>query len=103
MKVSCPVDSKTVERSRPRWNGSGEITITFRCKRVRRSLRITFRTALQNNLELFCFRRPNPKMGQFLSDQLRADRKTAMEFGLPHLIASTSGTLAVVPEFSFCF
>src|SRR5437868_11844829 len=101
MECYSLVDPEPVEGTCLRGNRSSKIPAALRCEGVEGSFRLIFRAAFQDNIQMFCFRRPNPKMRQAFANQLRPDRVAAMDCCLRHLTASTGTSLPVVPDFSF--
>src|SRR5438105_2384523 len=95
------VDPETVESACLRRKCSGKISAALRFERMESSLRLIFRAAFQDNIQAFCFRRPDPKMRQTFSNQLCPDRVATLDSFLRHLTPSTGANLAVVPDFSF--
>src|SRR2546422_10513431 len=65
------------------------------------SLRLILRAAFQDNIQPFCFRRPDSKMRQVFPDQLRPDRVATLDSSLRHFTPSTAAGLVVVLDFSF--
>ena len=62
MKMFRLVDPESVKRTRANIRNSREIAAVLALKWLERSLRVFIRAVFEDEFDLFCLRRPKPKM-----------------------------------------
>jgi len=80
VKMLGVVQAKSVKCASAAFNRAGKISTLFAHQRVKFATRVAGRTFFQNEIELHCFRRPNPKMCLATADYFRADCVASRNF-----------------------